>query len=155
MAELENTIVGNWNELQQLQRETELLIQSAKSVKLVGLGAFKVRKTAKIVDHNKLKAQQDELVQKEPSQSGKQNIKKKIKKAAKALKLALQSGLQTRSLYGVPDARMTVEVLDDGSPDNTPRLDIDVLARERRIANIKENQKVMKNISLTEEKFRT
>ena len=153
MAALENTIVGNWNELQQLQRETELLIQSAKSVKQIGLGAFKVRKTAKIVDHNKLKSQHDEVVQKE--QSGKQSVKKKIKKAANALKLALKSELQTRSLYGIPDTRMTVEVLDDGSPDNTPRLDIDVLAREQRIASIKESQKVLKNISLTEEKFRT
>ncbi len=132
-------VMETWNGLQALQKETEALLLSVK-------GKPKQKKKDKTISI------QTTSIGKTLIQQTVSNDKPKKKKKIKMTDLGLDLD-KTRDLY--KDTRITVEVLDDASPDTTPRADYDIQEREERMNNIKKDQQKIKLMKQQEENYRT
>jgi len=151
-------IESTWEELQKLQSETEMLLQTVKGKEgqekgkepIKGFrtgGAKEILKETTTTDG--LGATITEV----------KSTKKKKKASAAVTSLSLDGGLdKTRNLYGDRDnrqgGRITVEVLDDASPDNTPRGEEEVKSEKARKRSQREDAVRMQNMTEKEADFR-
>mmetsp|Transcript_21852 Transcript_21852/g.36825 ORF Transcript_21852/g.36825 Transcript_21852/m.36825 type:complete len:1703 (+) Transcript_21852:133-5241(+) len=86
--------------------------------------------------------------------TAKKGFDKDAKKKKKKMEMSMSLDLdKTRDLY-TNSNRVTVEVLDDASPDNTPRLDIYQGNKESKREQAMKNQKAHEKLLQSEEHFR-
>ena len=86
--------------------------------------------------------------------TAKKGFDKEAKKKKKKMEMSMSLDLdKTRDLY-TNSNRVTVEVLDDASPDNTPRLDIYEGNKESKREQAMKNQKAHAKLLQSEEHFR-
>jgi hypothetical protein len=166
MAELlGKTIVGTWDEINNLEKETELLLKKVK-----GKNVSNKKKEMYVGAKNALsqgspsKREKENLKSKNQNEENQVHNKKltaKHKKSGKVLSLSLNSGIEemaasmdkTRNLFS--DSRMTVEVLDDASPDNSPRDVEDDKKRMKRMLQAQRQSLKQKQSKITEDQFRS
>lgn len=137
-------IAETWAELQQLTNETNLILSKVRIDK-----KKKDQQGKKENDNKNKQSKTNEL----SSTLG--NIKKSSKKKTRnlmSLSLNGEEFTKTRDMFN--DARVTVEVLDDASPDTTPRADDVVRATNARIKSVKEEQARLRGLKSTEDVIR-
>jgi len=138
-------IAETWAELQQLTNETNLILSKVRNNKKKNDG----KKENDNNKSNKLKT--NEL----SSTIGYNNTNKKSKKKSKnlmSLSLNGEEFTKTRDMFN--DARVTVEVLDDASPDTTPRPDEVVKATNARIKTVMDEQTRLRSLRSKEDVMR-
>lgn len=147
--ELEKSAVTNtWNDLQSLQKETEILLETIRQ------GPHKKsNKNAASNNTPKEKKGSKQKQNKNESMVTTQKSRKTKRPKPNNLSVSFDSNFdKTTNLFS--QSRVTVEVLDDASPDTTPRLDYDIAnEKERAIAFQKETQRIQ-NVRTIEKDFR-